>query len=308
MIPQRSNGRKATCGLLVLLSGLAGCSTYRVMRYDSADQGTAGYGRVPGVPFYTKRAVCRQETVYQQDLVKLSFRVHEIFYDAESGEQDSTVVRYANERTVTRAILVSPEVTALRLQPVSEADWQKQAKTFTDLQQVDLSRWQDTPDLTLVANRTSPFLYVDYDNQYYLNADRPVVGSSSVSATLAADGTLTTAEAEGTDSTLETLLGAIPTTALVSEAFNVSDAGEQRAVLPRFRSMLEATTAPILHTLSTWQTAPMPCWENNSPIRPRVDNAGYAYTRTASGGTTPAPANTNAITVSGQIALPQAKP
>jgi hypothetical protein len=300
--------------LSLLLTGLAGCSTYRIMRYDTGarpgqDSVAAGYRRIPGVPFYAKRAVCRQETVYQQELVRLSFRVHEIFYNAESGLQDSTALRYTNERVVTRATLALSSVTSLRLQPSSEPDWRNQASTFERLPEADLTRWEDSGDRLLVSNRTAPHLYVDYENPYYLNADRPLVGSSSVNATLANDGTLTTAAAEGTDSTLGTLLSAIPTTALLSEAFNVGGGGEQSATAPRFKSTLEATTVPVLHTLSTWYSAPMPCWDNLAPITPRVDNTGYTYSRTIGSGTTPpAVANTNAFTVSGQISLPQAKP
>jgi hypothetical protein len=305
--------RSLTVAVFVALAGLPACSTYRIMRYDTGarpgqDSVSSGYRRIPGVPFYAKRAVCRQETVYQQDLVRLSFKVHEIFYNEATALPDSTVLRYTDERMVSRATLAAPELATLRLQPTSQADWQNQAATLKNLPQVDLARWQESSDRLLVSNRTAPFLYVDYENPYYLNADRPLMGSSSVNATLAADGTLTTAVAEGTDSTLGTILSAIPTTALLSEAFNLDTGGEQRDEHPKFRAVLEATVVPVLHTLSTWQSAPMPCWDSHAPITPRVDNVGYAYSRMVGPAAPAEEKKSNAITVSGQIGLPQPKP
>ena len=292
---------------LLSLPLLAACSTYTIRRYGPGpDGGAAGYQRVPGVPFYNKRAVCRQETVYQQDLVRLTFRVYRVSYSAETGLESAAVLVYASERLVDRATAGLPVVARLRQQPATEANWRSMVEAFELLPQPDLTRWQDTAALALVSNATAPFLYVDYDNQYYLDVERPLQGSSSATAKLAPDGTLTEVAAQTEDTTLGTIVGAIPFSGLIGEAFGLDDKGEQRGQQPPFRTKLDAAAVPILHKLSTWRSDdPMPCWTSNPPITPRSDNHGYTYARViAESAAATAKTDENAIAVTGRISLP----
>lgn len=299
--------------LSLLLGGfaLSACTSYSIRRYGPGpDGGDPGYQRVPGVPFYSKRAVCRQETVYQQDLVRLSFKVHRLSYATQGGAESSAVLVYASERLVDRATAGSGAVAALRMQPRTEADWRRMVGAFELLQQPNLSVWQDTTALALVKNETSAFVYVDYDNQYYLDVQRPFHGSASAATKLNPDGTLTETSVETDDATFGTIVGAIPFADLIPGWLGMQRMGEKsRQDPPAFRTTLDATAVPILHKLSTWRSDdPMPCWTSNAPITPRPDNHGYTYTRVVPSETPAAAPTGNAITVTGRIALPEAKP
>lgn len=296
--------------LLLVASTLAACSSYSIRRYGPGyEGGSPGYQRVPGIPFYNKRAVCRQETVYQQDLVKLTYRVYRLSHSDVTGLETSAVLIYANERLVDRATAALPVVARLRMQPSSEAVWRRMAHAFELLPQPDLAKWQDISGLWLVKNETVPFVYVDYDNPHYLNVERPVQGSASATTKLSGDGTLTEATAQIEDSTLGTIAGAIPFGDLVGEAFNLDEKGEQSGPTIPFRTSLDAAAVPIQHKLTTWRSDdPMPCHTSNAPIAPRSDDLGYSYTRVVGGGTPSEAKDENAITVTGRISLPPAAP
>lgn len=295
--------------MLLVMPSLAACSSYSIRRYGSAyDGGPAGYQRVPGIPFYSKRAVCRQETVYQQDLVRLTFRVYRLSYSGTTGLESAAVLVYAGERLVDRLTGALPVIARLRLQPSSEADWQRMVSAFEMVPQPDLSNWQDPSGLWLAKNETVPFLYVDYDNPHYLDVQRPVQGSASATTKLASDGTLTEASAQIEDTTLGTIVGAIPFADLIGEAFNLGEKGEQSGTPPAFRTSLDAVAVPIQHRLTTWRSGdPMPCSSGNAPIVPRSDNNGYTYTRVVGGAPSPAKEE-NGILVTGRITLPQTQP
>jgi hypothetical protein len=301
---------RTIAAVLLTASALTACSSFSIRRYGPAyDGGPSGYQRVPGIPFYTKRAVCRQETVYQQDLVKLTFRVHRLSYSSETGLENAATLIYASERLVDRQTAALPGVARLRMQPASEADWKSMAGAFEMLPQPNLANWQDTSALWLAKNETAPFLYVDYDNQYYLDVQRPVQGSASATTKLSSDGTLTEASAQIEDTTLGTIVGAIPFSDLIGEAFRLDDKGEQSGTPPPFRTSLDAAGVPIQHKLSTWRSDdPMPCHTSNAPIMPRSDNHGYTYTRVIGGSTPSEPKDDNAITVTGRVSLPKAAP
>ena len=77
----------------------------------------------------------------------------------------------------------------------------------------DLVGSADAPQVT---NKSTPDAVVDYSRVYYYNTPRPWIGTSSSNPTLATDGTLTTATSTVNSQTLQTLLGAVPISSVLS--------------------------------------------------------------------------------------------
>jgi hypothetical protein len=66
-------------------------------------------------------------------------------------------------------------------------------------------------DLILLGSSAAPVVFVDYTDQYYVNAKLPWAGSANVDAKVAEDGSLTEASGQVETKTLETLLGPVNT-------------------------------------------------------------------------------------------------
>jgi len=181
-------------------------------------------------------------------------------------------------------------------------------RAFRDLPGNDPSAWRKSR-LLLVANQNSAVQYVDYSTPYYLNASRPVIGTSSVAAELSPEGTLAKGSAEVADNTVETLLGLLPIKEVLTNRLIPPDEAGFAAGEPRYRHTLTTEAVPVLHILSMIHAKEsIPCGQRQE-LSPTDTSTQVSYTRTVPSVAASKPATPgNAINVSGQITMPEKKP
>jgi hypothetical protein len=200
-----------------------GCS--RALRISHRPVGsTIKPESVPGVPFYTKRARCRQEVVWFEPIYTLTLGALLPDKDGVLQNHPRGVV------TLSRTDFESQEVTdfmkLLNNRPTDEATvlraWMR---VVTRANSGVLSRdfgSLKAADRILVGRSAAPVVYVDYANQYYVNVKIPWAGSANLDAKVADDGSLSEVSGQVETKTLETILGAIPTSTLISGALGLS--------------------------------------------------------------------------------------
>lgn len=69
------------------------------------------------------------------------------------------------------------------------------------------------------------------ESQYYINTRRPWIGSANATIDLAADGTMTKAQAEVEDKTVETILSVLPITTFFTKQWNLAGADAAQAAV-----------------------------------------------------------------------------
>lgn len=215
---------------LFLIVG-AGIAVWLAMRLSRSNVFTVkdGQGKSKdGLPFYIKRGRLIHETAYLESLADVTLTLMETIIDAEGKPGAATPVSVAT-RTVSLSADGINKLAALQAaaeaQPGADraALWGKVEQAFNALPAYT-GEIPDNPPMVLNAIRVEA--YVDYDNQHTINAVMPLVGSSELAAELAADGTLSKATAKAEDSTLTTLLGALPSPELVGLLKPEASAGD----------------------------------------------------------------------------------
>lgn len=321
--------RPALAVVLFSSVGLCGClSTVRVKSGPSgATSSTQKYDNVPGIPFYTKIAMCKEESVWAEPVYILTLKrtttfkfVDEAKAKVAGAKLPAPVVR--TKRKVLSLSQFQPTNQDLQtlLSLLNKSD--TNADPDVDIPQIDadwdalnahpdyvpLSIPEDqiaqSPNAMLVSKTSSPEAVVDYAKAYYLNAPRPWVGSSQVDEKLAADGTLTEGSAQVQSQTLSTILTAVTSifTAVLSKvpAFGIlAPPPEATTATDQFELTVQKDL--YQHTHARYVSFAKPC-----PIELVTSN--YALTITA---VTQAPASKddpNTVKVSGTITLPKSQP
>lgn len=219
--------------LFVTLSSFAltGCSSFDI--YDSNGES------VKGIPYYVKKGVVKQTSVYSRSWVEVELEYSKIKSDgkvlAGSGNSAKFDIKLDgfNEIEVLNAFALAQSqadsgFTAAFGTFKSELD-KSCNMSNTNCSIAPLDRSKDLAATTLVpsfvhqefiSNKSSYDSIVDYDNVYFFNTTVPFFGTTTGSVTLAADGTLTT----GT-STVDTtkLAEVIPLNELLLKKFNLGD-------------------------------------------------------------------------------------
>jgi hypothetical protein len=152
-----------------------------------------------GVPFYQKKAVCRQETVYVEPIILIT--------KSRSTQDSSGKVDTESETKAFRLDEGKRYLDQLRKCLAKAVDCGKDTgtppapKEFEDV-------WNDLPfslpvpqaphglnekDLILASNKVEPSVFVDYQNATYLNGNLPWLGSNEVSFEANEDGSLSKA-------------------------------------------------------------------------------------------------------------------
>ena len=228
-----------------------------VGRNDAIRVSTGG-GSVPGIPFYTKQGRFFQETTYLETLATIMLTAKQITYD-DAGKAQQSSTWYAVSKTASW-----PGDAAGAIEQIQDALGEAAKKSTPDAQ---LDEWSHALDrfemlapyngsvpatAPLVGNDVRAESAVDYSQPYYLNAAQPLIGSANLSAKLAADGTLTESTATVEDTTLATILGALPASELIS-AFPTPDFSKpaKAVTLNMMEGMIELLAAPqVRHEFS----------------------------------------------------------
>lgn len=291
--------------LIFLFLTTSGCVTYRVSAASGLQH--REFQRVPGIPFYARSANCRQETIYQQDVRKLTLVVHEISADGKPVAADHPF--FSSSIVVPGRIVQNPDFPLRSLGSIqlNSASVTQLVAQFQNLSEFTAAGWQTDPNLLLVSNTTTPVQAVDYSRVFFLNAVRPPIGSVTVSAELNADGTLSKGSAEVEDRTVDALLDLIPVKEVLLSRWIPSEDKNDLQPETTFRAILTIEPSPILHTLSRVHELTSPCAQHARI--PENTETGIAYTRVLSSAVPrPASVPNNAINLSGQITMPEKKP
>jgi hypothetical protein len=315
----------------VLLSslGLSGClSTVRVKAGPTgATSDTQKYDNVPGIPFYNKIAMCKEETVWAEPAYTLTLKKTTTYKFVDEAKAKAAGAKLPDPftRSATKVLSLS------QFQP-SNSDLQSLLSTLNktvalaepDITEVDtdwtalnakpdyvpLSIPEDeigkSHDAMLIAETSASEMLVDYSKTYYLNAPRPWVGTSQVDEKLGPDGTLTEGSAQVQGQTLSTVLTAVTSvlSGVVSKLPALGAPGQPTTPPPdatQVTVVFELTVKKDIyqHTHTRYINFANPC-----PVE--IVNSGYALTISSSNQAPPSKTDANTVTVNGTITLPKA--
>lgn len=274
----------------------------------SALQVRQGKDNINGVPFYVKEAKC----VHQQVLIMPYYRLTLQTMQGEkvTGSQTATVSEayYLTDPIVAQFVdLISgtadgTSMATEQLQTTIGNDWT--AVKAQGANDVYAKAADGTWPKYVVANSSTPKVYVNYGTVYYINGKQPLSGSVKADFKLANDGTLTEASAEITNDTLKTVLGALPISDLIKSGAGIGLASKSvggiTLQLKAERRLLKITQS---ETVAFEAGCPDKTgFEKSADVGTLVEDVG------ADTSTSTTKADDNSITVSGKIVLPKASP
>lgn len=181
----------------ILLGVLAGCVP--VYRVSTAD------GPQAGIPFYLKSAVHRQHTTYEYPYVRLTLIATPVLAEATGTTPERLGPRNVRTRDVrvtdtsSAAIAQLQDLVAtLSVSSPQRTDLSAVLKAFRSIDPLPADHLvrPSAADLRVTSNYIERVPVVDYSKVYYINGDIPPFGANSMSAELAADGTLAKGSAE----------------------------------------------------------------------------------------------------------------
>jgi hypothetical protein len=196
---------------LTAILTFTGCGS--ALRISHRSTGTnASTTSVPGVPFYVKRARCRQEVVWLEPIYTLTLTA------MIPGKDGTLQSRPSGSMVLPRSSFVRDEVKDL-IKTVTNggdettvlANWRKVTPLISSNVQTRGFSSLTAEDIILLGSSAAPVVFVDYTDQYYVNAKLPWAGSANVDAKVAEDGSLTEASGQVETKTIETLLSPVNT-------------------------------------------------------------------------------------------------
>ncbi len=191
-----------------------------------------------GVPFFVKTAVCRHQTAYDEPHFTVTLILEQQFIPdpQKPGKWDET-----GRESVTLSLQGFRVAQAEGL--LAPGDAEEVTSHFRQLRSGIGGRYPspravcaatglpcDSQDYALVANRSDPEVIVDYSRMFYVNTRRTSwSGSTNATVELAGDGTLSKVEASLEDTTLKTVLDALPVSAFASKVLGIETPAQTTA-------------------------------------------------------------------------------
>ena len=200
----------------ILSSLLPGCAGLEISHRPTGS--TSKLTQAPGVPFFAKKARCRQEVVWFEPIYTLDFA-------ALIPDKDGTLQAHPRGTVVLpRSNFESADVTNLIKLLNNRPSDEGTVKSFWDkvVALADpkvLSRdfgSLGTKDRILVGRSAAPAVFVDYAEQYYVNAKAPLAGSANLDAKVADDGSLSELSSQLENKTFETIVSALPVGSVIT--------------------------------------------------------------------------------------------
>jgi len=185
---------------------LAGCGpVYRVKVNDVSNPS--------GIPFYAVVGACTQQTVYANPYYLITLKVSEGSGTVSTDEVKLSPKGHQSadfESLIDELDKPQPELSSV------QTAWGllKQRQSFDPYTQ--------TEGEFILTNTSKASTVVDYSHPYSLNERRPLSGSVSADYKLAPDGTLSEAQAQTQDTTLSTVLSALPISDLIKSAAGIA--------------------------------------------------------------------------------------
>lgn len=305
---------KRTIILAVCILLFTGCSAFRV--HDNNNK------NVKGIPFYIKKGVVKQVTIYNRSWIEATVNYYKMNGDKKISGTERSATMYISETSYNQLELLKIFTQA---DASASSGFGVAIKTFHDLlkQGCDnkinceispqmIAKEADPKEISptellqsLESNSSSYEAIVDYSNLYFFNATVPPFGTTSASATLASDGTLTEVSSTVDSSKLAEL---IPLKELLIDKLGLEEiAGVAMAVpAPRnFSFTLSININGYKYNLTKFH--PYKAGLNLEPLH--FDTDGISVSRTKFGNTQKKDdeKKTKAISIEGSIVLPEDK-
>lgn len=244
--------RKYTPVLLLTLLTLLTTACLGTARITTGDsKPVADNIHIDGIPFYPKRAVCRQDTIWLEPLYVLTredtYRKQQPPLKPTDPPPPPTTTTIKQTKIARRSELTTKQCpqAAPRDQCTITAleRLDKLQKTLADAQPtIDPTKLKAINDAWTEINVTSSLLvtdveqrnvvlasntrtsdfFTDYTRPYYFNTRMPWLGSSTANATLDKDGSLTNGTATVDNQTLKAVLDVLPISAVLSKALGLT--------------------------------------------------------------------------------------
>jgi len=245
----------ATAAVPLLILCSAGCGV--ALRVNHRPVGTTATPvSVPGVPFYPKRARCRQEVVWFEPIYTLTLAA--MLPDKNGALQSHPRGVVVLSRSSFESQEVVDFMKVLNNRPdegTVVSYWQKVvARADSHVLSRDFGSL-GVGDRILAGRSAAPAVYVDYADQYYVNAKLPVAGSANVDAKVAADGSLSEASAQVQTQTLQTILNALPISSVITGGLGLG--GKSIAAVAEVEAFqLTVSVSGYRHTLARFVDYP----------------------------------------------------
>ncbi len=335
-MPRPSSAESLILPLLaIFLIALTGCSHPTVSVTHVLP--TAALAPDPGIPFYLKHGVCTRETVWLEPQYTLSLTLS--VDQNEPIKRTMVLNRHGYQSDAAQGLIAAlselsgtynlDEGHANRCPSVIGHQWNDTATanvgdhpgTSMDAHAGALLVAETAGNFIRVTNIAAVTTEVDYTHVYYINATTPWIGSGSLDAKLAPDGTLSEGNAQVQDQTWSTIFSTV--TGLVGDVFGVGSAAATPAVTP-----VPPVTAAEVHPFACHEGNGWPGATHTVKYQNSLTTVVYKHDHVAKSddlaSCTPSPdgvtdgsytvtevdkdagkSDKNAITVSGTVTLPE---
>jgi hypothetical protein len=255
---------------------------------------------LPGVPFYTKAATCQQETIWLEQVYKLSLT------GTKNAEKPVEVISLTNEVSVFDARQSADFGKLVRA--VSQNNASEAVAAFNSLPARKLpikDSLLETEKLVMLSNQSKPFIFVDYTDAHFFNSKVPVIGSTSPEINLNEDLTLAKASVKVENEALKTILEALPIKEVLGAVAGVpveKKVGAPPAVIQLKLAMEQKVYKYVISTVGE-KVAKLPC---GNPGPPMVDirKGNFEFNLVEAGAAKEKEGNV--VKFSGSVNLPEA--
>lgn len=207
--------------VLVLCNGCSSVGVYRQSDEVSKLSGKRVNDRQPGIPFYVKRAVVVHTTKQRTEEASVRFTVSfdnpKASYDFPSAGPITIHRNQCFDDAEKAALNALNAAAQLNLGGRTEVD-----QLLSALQSTFEACASDEARQVTVSNTWKTDTVLD-PTPHWLDPKRPIIGSTTVSAELASDGTLTKASVAIQDDTLSTVLPLLPITKFFERRLGLAD-------------------------------------------------------------------------------------
>lgn len=177
---------------------------------------------IPGIPFYKKKGICKQETIWVEPVFTLTFTKTTKYPSGGSVEKLDPLF-LSETKSLSLSQIRSTEVIKLRClfaranisaEHAEEIDayWDKHIAPIPDyvplcIEENDIA---NSSDVKMVSNTASVEAITDYSQVYFYNALRPWIGSAEVTVKINSDGTLSEGSGIADSKTAQSILEFVP--------------------------------------------------------------------------------------------------
>ena len=207
--------------VLVLCNGCSSVGVYRQSDEVSKLSGKRVNDRQPGIPFYVKRAVVVHTTKQRTEEASVRFTVSfdnpKTSYDFPSAGPITTHRNQCFDDAEKTALNALNATAQLHVGDRTEVD-----QLLSALQSTFEACASNEARQATVSNTWKTDTVLD-PTPHWLDPKRPIIGSTTVSAELASDGTLTKASVAIQDDTLSTVLPLLPITKFFERRLGLAD-------------------------------------------------------------------------------------